>query len=110
MTLQATIISDALTVFCNTDDFAETVLYNGTRPISAIVTRDAWVTDGESGKETPAFEVQVANNATNGISSSEIKPMKDTITFDVRLGQTATARTIYRIISHDEGMLVLECR
>ncbi len=46
MTLHETIISDSLSVFCNTDDFAETVVYNGSRSIGAVVIRDAWVTDG----------------------------------------------------------------
>lgn len=108
MTLHDAIIDDAATVFCNADDFAESVVYNGTRTINAVVTRDLWVTS-ESGMETPSVEVQVANDSTLGISSSEIKPMKDTITLAVRVGQTATARTIQRIISHDEGMLILEC-
>jgi hypothetical protein len=114
MTLRETMVTDALSVFCNTDDFAQSAVYTkaagGTRTINAVVIRDGYESDANTGQEAPVFEVHVANSATSGISSSELRVGQDTLTFAERIGKTATLRTITRLMSHDEGMLVLECR
>ena len=92
-------------------NFAESVVYTPTygakRVINAVVIREAWETN-DSGKETPLLEIHVANDATSGMT--EPKPGLEFIEVALRVGQTPTKRTITRIISHDEGMFVLECR
>ncbi len=113
MSLHDAITADALTVFCNVNDFAETVVYTpayGTqRPIAAVVIREAWETN-DSGKEVPVVEVHVANDPESGIDAQHLKVGTEYLTFALRVGQTPTQRTITRVLSNDEGMLVLECR
>ena len=58
----------------------------------------------------PEFEVRVANSATTGISSEELNVGGDQIKFPVRLGETATKRSVQLLSEHDAGMLVLICR
>jgi hypothetical protein len=115
MSLHDTIQADAETVFCNVNDFAEAVTYykrNGlARSINAVVVREALEILPEDGDSvTPLFEVHVANDAATGIASNEINLGGDSIEFAVRVGQPLSRRTITKLISHDEGMLVLECR
>ena len=115
MTLHDAIRSDAVSVFCNSDDFAESVTYykrNGlSRTINAVVIREAFAINPEDGDTiTPVFEVHVANDDTDGISSDELNIGGDMIAFAVRVGKAVERRSIVRLMSHDEGMLVLECR
>lgn len=115
MTLHDAIRSDAVNVFCNADDFAESVVYykrNGlSRTISAVVVREAFAINPEDGDTiTPVFEVHVANDSTDGISSDEINIGGDMLAFAVRVGKAVERRSIVRLMQHDEGMLVLECR
>lgn len=114
MSLSDTIQSDATTVFVNSSDFAEAVTYvpssGSTRSINAVVIRQTVAQVPEGGFDTPVFEVHVANSSTSGISSSEINVGADAISMPVRIGDTATNRTIVRLVDHDAGMLVLECR
>ena len=113
MTLRQTIIADASTVFCNTSDFAESAVYKtttGQRSISVVVMRGGYEEDANTGQETPVMEVHVTNSATLGITSSELTVGVDSLLFPERIGKTATRRTITRLLGHDEGMLVLECR
>lgn len=107
--------ADALGVFCNLNDFAETVVYykrSGlSRSIKAVVQREAFEINPEDGDAiVPLFEVHVANDATTGISSEELNRGGDQIAFPTRIGQPAEKRSITRLRMHDEGMLVLECR
>jgi hypothetical protein len=117
MTLRDTIEADATTVFCNDQDFAETVTYwprgaSTGRAIKAVVIRDQIATFSEDGGQTnlPSFQVFVANTATGGISSSEIDTGGDKIELPPRDGKTAEKRSITQITEQDHGMLVIECR
>lgn len=116
MALTDAIESDASLVFTNTSDFAEAVTYKpragGTRSINAVVFRESLLGVTEDGGETvsPMFEVHVCNSSTLGISSTELDCGGDKISFPVRDGMTASDRAIVRLITIDEGMLVLECR
>lgn len=122
MALSDAIESDASLVFTSTSDFAEAVTYkprlqNGdtraaTRSINAVVFRESLLGVTEDGGETvsPMFEVHVCNSSTLGISSTELDCGGDKISFPVRDGMTASDRAIVRLITIDEGMLVLECR
>jgi hypothetical protein len=107
--------ADALSVFCNVNDFAELVTYyprsGSQREINAVVNRDAIALIPEDGDAvTCVFEVSVVNSRTTGISSIEIDTGGDMISFSPRVGEPVSRRSITRILSHDEGMLVLECR
>lgn len=115
MTLHDVILADASKVFCNVNDFGETVTYYNrdvdAREIKAVVVRDALAILPEAGDVvTPVFEVHVVNSMTLGISSDEIDLGGDLIEFPVRHGQEPSRRSIIRKTEHDEGMLGLECR
>jgi hypothetical protein len=115
MTLHDTIQADADSVFCNADDFAEPVTYypraGEARPISAVVLREQLAVLPEDGDSVlPVFEIHVANNSTTGIASHELNLGGDALEFAVRVGQQASKRSILKLLGHDEGMLVLECR
>lgn len=117
MTLRNLIDADALTVFCNPNDFAESVTYwprgaTTGRTINAVVQREQIAAFAEDGSQTnlPSFLVNVANDATSGISSAEINTGGDSIELPPRDGKTAVRKTIMQIISQDHGMLEIECR
>ena len=118
MTLAARIATDAGGVFLNSDHFAETVTYYphrfGTaatpREIKAVVVRNQVATFNPDKQIVPEFEVRVANDAVTGISSSELNTGGDQIKLAVRIGETATRRSIQYLTEHDDGMLVLICR
>jgi hypothetical protein len=115
MTLHDTIRADATSVFCNANDFAEPVVYcprsGSSRPIQAVVVREQLVILPEDGDNvTPIFEVHVANSSTDGIASDELNLGGDAIEFAIRVGQPVSKRFIQRLLGHDEGMLIIECR
>ena len=115
MTLHDTIQSDAIDVFCNVDDFAETVTYypryGDAREIVVVVIREALAILPEDGDAVvPIFEIHVANDPLIGIDSNQINLGGDSIEFAVRVGQDVSRRSITKLLGHDEGMLILECR
>lgn len=119
MSLADRIVSDAGNVFLNSDHFAETVTYyphrfppsaGTSRSIKAVVVRNQVSTFNPDEQIVPEFEVRVANNSTTGISSSELNTGGDQIGLSVRIGETATRRSVQTLVEHDEGMLVLLCR
>lgn len=118
MTLAARIITDAGSVFLNSDHFAESVTYYphrfGTaatpRVIKAVVTRNQVAVFDPDQQIIPEFEVRVANDVTTGITSEEVNTGGDMIKLPVRIGETALKRSVQYMTEHDEGMLVLICR
>jgi hypothetical protein len=78
--------------------FQETVTYTkrtgATRSIKAIVNRNP--PENENGETRPKLTIEVANNATTGILSSELNAGGDTITLAYRKGATATTYRILR--------------
>lgn len=115
MSLHDMIQADAVSVFCNPNDHAEPVTYykrdGRARPIDAVVERQALqllIEDGDN--VIPIFEIYVANDRELGISSEELNLGGDTIAFAIRVGQPISQRTITKLLGHDEGMLILECR
>jgi len=118
MTLRERIIADAGSVFLNADHFAESVTYYphrfGTqatpRVITAVVIRNQVAVFNPDEQIVPEFEVRVANDSATGISSEELNTGGDQIKLAVRIGETATKRTIQIMSEHDDGMLVLICR
>jgi hypothetical protein len=115
MTLHDMIESDAIDVFCNTDDFAESITYyprSGlSRSIKAVVFREQLAILPEDGDNVvPMFEVHVSNTCTDGIASDELNLGGDMLEFAVRVGQPIQRRSITKLLGHDEGMLILECR
>ncbi|AMV30908.1 hypothetical protein VN12_19560 [Pirellula sp. SH-Sr6A] len=116
MTLHDVMQEDAVAVFCNLDDFAETLVYHkrdgGARTIRAVVDRQSYAGVNEDGGAyvLPLFEIHVANNAETGITSEELNLGGDFFEFSDRIGKDPARRAIVRLVSHDEGMLILECR
>lgn len=62
------------------------------------------------GWNAPAFEVVVANDATTGISSSEIDTGSDVVLLDVMIGEGGQERQIVRVMEQDGGALKLWVR
>ena len=96
-------------------EFGESVKYlpsgGGSRTITAIVDREPPAElEGMSGAHATRTIVNVANNATTGISSSEINLGGDKIELSVRINETAKQKRIVGIISQDAGMMRLEVR
>ena len=115
MTLHDTIIEDAKKVFANPQDFAESVVYykrNGrSRKINAVVERDDSLQLQEaSDLVTPVFKVRAPNDEVEGIASNELDLGGDQIGLSPRVGEPVERRSIVRLIEHDEGIMVLECR
>jgi len=115
MSLHDMIQADASSVFCNTNDFAETATYRPrsgiSRSVRVVIIRDALALVPEDGDTvTPVSEIHVSTTGTYGITSAELDIGGDAIEFEYRLGREARPRTITRLLGHDEGMLVLECR
>ena len=115
MTLHDMIKADAASVFCNANDFAETVTYyprSGLpRDILAVVVREQLAILPEDGDNViPIFEVHVINTSAEGIASDKLNLGGDQLEFPVRVGQPKKRRTITKLLGHDEGILVLECR
>jgi len=107
--------ADASAVFCNTNDFAETATYRPRsglcRSVRVVIIRDALALVPEDGDTvTPVSEIHVSTTGDYGITSAELDIGGDAIEFEYRLGREARPRTITRLLGHDEGMLVLECR
>jgi hypothetical protein len=59
---------------------------------------------------TPRFTIHVANDEAEGIASDELDLGGDQIGLSPRVGEPIDRRSIVRLVDHDEGMLVLECR
>ena len=114
MSLSDLIKSDAVNLFTSLNDFAEQVVYykrNGrSRNIQAVVIRESLGLMPEDGVVYPLFEIHVANSDTGGISSDELNLGGDELEFPDRVGKPKQRRSIMKLLSHDEGMLVLECR
>lgn len=116
MSLHDMIQADATAVFCNLNDFAETATYyprgGQSRPVRVVINRDALAIFPEDGDNvTPVAEVSVSTSGLYGITSNEIDPGGgDMLEFEFRIGRGKKRRAIERLLSHDEGMLVLQCR
>ena len=101
--------------------FGETVTYKphrdyqetapDTRSISALVERAQIETFAEDGDTvTAVWNITVQNDSTVGISSDELNLGGDQISLPPRFGESASYKTITRLISHYDSMLRLECR
>jgi len=112
MSMQSELQENIAAAAFNADDAmtaSEAVIYNpsgGTpRPIQAMVFRPEAEIHGNA--RAPDAIVTVLNNATTGISSTEINVGKDTITVAPRYGKTAEARRM-RLVSHNAVIVKLE--
>ncbi len=122
MSLRDVIADDAVSVFGNTSDFAESVTYyphrfygeaaRAARTINAIVMREQISAVSQDGGDTvlAVWQVHVANDSTYGISSEELDLGGDQIELPPRDGEAAAKKTVTQLLIQDHGMLVLECR
>ena len=112
MTLKSIMAADALSVFLNTDDFAETVIYYACgigdgRSVAAVIERDVQ-TITDQGIPALATFVNVANHATLGITSAEIDTGVDTLAIPMRYGEALQVRQIAFVEDTDEGMIRIQ--
>jgi hypothetical protein len=115
VSLHDTLTEDAKKVFANPQDFAESIVYykrNGrSRKINAVVEReDSLQLPEASDLVTPRFMVYVSNDGSEGVESKELDLGGDQFGLPPRVGEPVERRSIVRLVEHDEGMLVLECR
>ena len=121
MSLHDVIQSDASLVFANASDFGETATYKpklysegdarANRTITVVIDRQALEIISEDQQTVaPVWQIEIVNSSTLGISSDELDLGGDVLRFPPRVGETAEDRTITRLLSHDEGMLSVECR
>jgi hypothetical protein len=120
MSLAERIVTDAASVFLNSDHFAETVTYHPhrfhtaavrePRSIKAVVTRNQVSVFNPDEQILTEFEVRVANDVTTGITSAELDTGGDMIELAPRVGETPVKKSVQYLTEHDEGMLVLICR
>lgn len=121
MTLREMIDDDALAVFCNEDDFAESITYKphryygeaarSDRVISAVVMREQITVFGQNNNlPQTVYQVHVHNNSTTGIASDELDLGGDKLEFPPRDGEDSEVFSITQLVTQDHGMLVLECR
>lgn len=81
------------------------------REIEALISRQPVDDLGDMPVGTsPRLLINVRNDSTYGISSSEIDLGKDLVSLPVRLGEVAQEWKISKLISQDAGMMVLELR
>ncbi len=93
--------------------FGEAVTYypkgGGTRDIVGVVDRNpVGAITGSPHGNTPRMMVIVKNDASDGISSSEVNTGGDKINLDVRIGESEQQRRITSLVWHDYGMMHLE--
>ena len=82
-----------------------------TRAIQAVVNRNPAAPVAEiPGVLRPAAVVFVANSSTTGLATTEIDTATLTLTFPLRIGQTATVFRVHRIAEQDEDGILLEVR
>lgn len=91
----------------------ETVTYypvsGGSRSISAIVKRDALrSTPGAGRSVSPGLRVTVRNNATTGISTTELRRRADKLSVREMVGGDAVQRLILDVVSQDSWGMELE--
>lgn len=120
MTLRDLIADDSLTVFCNSNEFAESVTYyphryygtpaRDSRTITAVVMREQLEAAREGDHPLPVFQVHVHNDSTNGISGEELDTGGDILEFPPRDGEAVKKFRITHLLTQDHGMLVLQCQ
>ena len=113
MTLRDSIKADAFSVFLQTDEFAECVVYKfrngGSRSIKAIIDREPpAIYDAAGNAVLPAFMVTIHNNATTGVCESEIDTGGDQVELKKEFGDTIPEDVSVMVVSEkDMGMLTL---
>ncbi len=104
-----------LTVFNNAflAPFGESVNYlprgsSTPRPITANVQREGiQLIEGTESATAPAFTLHAKNDATTGISGTELDTGGDAIQLPDVSGGTNVTRRVRRLVDSDPGMLVL---
>ncbi|MHC4617214.1 MAG: cupin domain-containing protein [Planctomycetota bacterium] len=106
-----TMVADAKQLI---DRLGEDVTYlpkgGGTRAIKAMVERGEPVTLPAGDGHTPAAQVHVVNDVTDGITSAELDKGGDKLRFAPRIGGATRDYAITNILYQDGGMMGLEVR
>lgn len=90
--------------------FSEQVTYyadgtGGGRTINAMIEREVQLVSELGDVNGLATVISVLNNATTGISSTEINTEADEITVAMRIGETPQRRQIVRVESTENGIV-----
>lgn len=100
-------------IFLNDDEFSETITYyfraGGSRSIKAIIDRDPPAFYDAGGNVVlPEFTIEIDNNCTTGIKTTEIDSGGDEVELFAKEGDTVAVRkTILKIQRHDMGAITL---
>lgn len=92
--------------------FGEAVTYyadgkGAGREIVAMIEREVSVIN-EAGVMAQSTMVRVYDNATTGISATEINTGRDTLAFPLRVGETPRIKQIARVESTENGLVRFE--
>ena len=77
------------------------------RAVSALIERDVQVITDEGVPALQTF-ITVTNDATIGISSTEIDTGRDKVSFSLRIGESPQIRQIATVASTDNGRVRFE--
>lgn len=116
MTLRDSIKADSLSVFLQTDEFAECIVYlprgGGSRTINAIVDREPpEIYDAAGNVVKPRYMVQLHNNSDTGICSKEVDTGGDQMQIKKEFGDTVPETvTVLAKVDEDMGMITLALR
>lgn len=114
MTFKTQMADDAVNVFLNEDDFAESIewlvagLEPGRKTISAIVDRGELNSSGFDDADVLSRTaiVSIANRATGGVTS--VTPGSDTAEVVMEEGKAAVSVRVLRILESDAGIWRIE--
>ncbi len=109
MTLKTQLPTDAINVFLNSNELAESITYTpsggAAKTINAVIDRERLNQQGQDQGRTVSkeCEIWIANDSTSGVTS--VSKGQDTVAFPIynQGGSNVTWRVI-EIVSKDEGM------
>lgn len=112
MGLRDSIASDAISVFANNAEFAETVTYSftagGTRSFPAIIDREPPEVYSASGDHllSPRFILQIPNSESAGVRASEVDTGGDQVSLKAEFGDVEDSTfSVAVLLSQDMGMI-----
>lgn len=111
MTFKSQLDDDAVNVFLNSDEFAESITYtpSGGSPktIKAVVSRERVDPDSQARGNVliNQAEIHIAKDSTYGVAS--VSKGADKVSFPAIIGGSNSTWLVIDIIKHDDGMFHL---
>ena len=116
MGLRDDIKADAVSIFANTDEFAEEITYffraGGSRTFNAVIDRDPPTVYGPGGQVVlPEFTLEFPVSDTDGVEPADIDTGGDYVELLSEFGAGSVAQhTVLVIMRQDLGMVQIACK